>query len=316
MIRRWLPLALFSFLVTETFLVAESAPAWAQEAVRVPGTQLSLVPPEGFEVAKRFPGLQNEPLLASIMVTEIGEGVGALESGLTEAELAPKGLTLQEAKDLKLGTHSGRLVRVEQSLRGAVYEKWMGLIGNQSKSVLVAATYPRDFAPQLRDVMRGAIESASWNPDLELSRFDGLPFRIEESARLEIIDRSHALLTLSTSGTKIPVPASEPFLVVGASFNPIAIDDLEEFSKQRLGESRQLEEIEGVEGAALQLDSRPAYELKASAKEVGTGNELVVYQLVVSDGSDYAIVQGVTPRARSEEFLREFESVGHSLTFP
>lgn len=42
----------------------------APDAVRVPGTQVSLRPPAGFTVADRFPGFQNTTEEASIMVSE------------------------------------------------------------------------------------------------------------------------------------------------------------------------------------------------------------------------------------------------------
>ena len=52
-------------------LVFSAALLSARQAVRVPGTGVALVPPEGFSPARRFPGFEHPGLQASIMVSEL-----------------------------------------------------------------------------------------------------------------------------------------------------------------------------------------------------------------------------------------------------
>ncbi len=308
---------LHALLVTLLLLLGFGAAssAVADEPMRVPGTHVSIVPPARFTLSKRFQGLQDEQRAASITVSEIPQSLEALLSGLTAEELKPRGMVLRESKAQKFGAREGRLVRVEQSMRGALYEKWMALVGNEQESALIVATYPVALSEDLREDVRSAVLTTTWEPELELGRFDGLPFQIREPKQLRIINRYHTLLTLSTPGTQVPVPATQPSLVVGASFAPMSGGSLEEFARSRLEQTPQIGSLEKIEGTTLEVGGRPAFELVAKGKYAESEAPVGVYQVIVADGMDYTIVQGAAPADQFETFLPEFRSVTESLDF-
>lgn len=297
------------------FVLATAPVVAAEPSVRIPGTQVSLVPPQGFQVAERFPGLQNEALFASIVISELPSPRDDLAAGLSAEALGARGMNMQQTESVRFGEREGTLVRIEQTLKSVVYEKWMALLGTASKSVFLSATYPLELAPQLRDDVRKALLSTTWDPDLALDVFDGLPFRIDPPKGLEIVSRSHALLTLSTPGTTLPIPASEPYMVVGQSVRPVSIEDLPRFAKQRLAQTPQIDQIQVISEKPIEIGGRAAYEFVAKAKSAEGDAALRVYQVVVSEGNAYTIVQGITPEGKAEDFLGSFAAVARSLAF-
>ena len=305
--------------VPRAALLAAVGIAWAlgaaAELMAIPGTKVSLDPPPDFALATQFPGVQNASLGSSIMVSEVPVSVLETSAGFTAEALLARGMTLQKSEEATLAGRSGRLLSVTQIANGAPFEKWMAVFGDSSSTVLVVATYPQSLASQLRAPMRTAVLSATWNSDAELDPFEGLSFRIRESERLKIQNRMQNMLLL-THPERSPTSASAPFAVVGSSYNPVAIRDLEVFARQRIAQTAQISDLGDIEGRSVEIAGRPAYEITATAKDARSGERLAVYQLLLVEGETYYLMQGMVGEGEFDDYLPEFRAVARSLEIP
>src|SRR5688500_20086113 len=98
--------SIFSALVL-VVMTASAVPAFAQ-VVRVPGTNVSLVPPAGFSPARQYPGFEQESGQASIMVTELPGAAADMLRARTGEALATRGWILVTARDPDVSGHPAR----------------------------------------------------------------------------------------------------------------------------------------------------------------------------------------------------------------
>lgn len=280
---------------------------------QVPGTRVSLDPPPGFSPAGQFPGFRKADVSASIVVTEMPGPVTAITAGLTAEGLATRGMTLLGSEEATISGRPARLLRVSQTAQGVVFEKWMLAFGSAEHTVLVVGTFPRDSADDLREPIKQSLLTTRWNLESTPGTFDGLRFRVEETATLRIAGRVSNNLMLTKGGVKGPLPAGEPLLVVGSSMGGAALTDVAEFARRRLAQIEQITEAQNVTGEAVTVDGLPAYELTADGQDARTGVPLRIYQLVVSEQTGYFLAQGFVGRQQAAEFEPQFRQVARSL---
>ncbi|MCM2314915.1 MAG: hypothetical protein NDJ92_07175 [Thermoanaerobaculia bacterium] len=300
-------------LIMGAVLVASLAHGSLFGAEHVAGTKVWLEPPAGFAAESQFPGFRNVDSGATIMVTEVPGPIDRLRSGMTKSGLAGRGMTLVETSDVKIGDHDAQLLLVSQSAAGVVFEKWIVVFGTSTDSVFIVATYPERSAKTFREPMKKAVLSARWSLGAQIGQFDGLPFRVRESAGLKIANRVSNLLILTEGGVEGTVAPNDPLLVVGASISEVDLRDLEAFSETRLQQIEQITGVKNVTGSATRVDGLSAYEIVAEAVDAKSATPLKVYQLVVADGRRYFLAQGLVGATRAEEFLSQFREVSNSL---
>lgn len=306
------PLAVVSraalLIAIGTNLAAGATP----EVIGIPGTRVSIEAPPDFVLASQFAGLQNPELASSIMISELPAPVAGVTAGFTAEGLLSRGMTLRSSEEVSVAGRPRRLISVTQVANGTTFEKWMAAFGNSSATVLVVATYPQTLASKLRAPMRSAVLSATWNPDARLDPFDGLSFRIRESKHLKIQNRVQNTILLAHPARSPSSPA-EPFAVVGSSYSPVRIDDLERFARQRVTQTAQISDLRDIQGGYVEAAGRPAYEITARANDLESGESLSVYQLVLVEGDTYYLMQGMVGESRFDEYLPEFREVARSL---
>jgi hypothetical protein len=293
-------------------VVAQSDP---QVPVRVSGTRVSLTVPPGFEPVVQAPGFRNVETGSSLVVTEIPGPFVAVRAGLTAQGLATRGMHLLSTENVRISSQEAVLLAASQQVNGVPVRTWMGLFGSDTATVMVVAAYPEVFAEKMSAVLRRAVLSAAWSPDLVVDSFEGLQFRLREGRTLKIASRMSNALMLTRGGVTGPLPPTEPLLVVASSLSEVEIGDIEAFAKARLMQIVQVKEITGVEGRKTVAGGRPAYEIRAAARDLKTGAPLVVYQLVAGMGRQYYLVQGLVGAAAADEYMPEFREIGSSLTF-
>jgi hypothetical protein len=288
-------------------LLAETAVA------QVPGTRIMMTPPAGFTTAQQFPGFEWPGRAAAILVSELPGSTTDVRAGFTAEALASRGMTLLASEAVSVGEQDGRLYQVQQTSAGIVIEKWLLLFGGADRTALIVGTFPQGSAVDLREPIRRALLSARWHSGPPPSPFEGLPFRITESAMLETSGRMANTVMLTRPGATPPLPADEPLLVVGTSAGKVAISDLEAFARRRVQQTAEVTGIANITGEQTTVGTLPAYELLCDAREASSGAALRLYQLVAADGDRYVLVQGMVSAARAPLFVPEFQRIAHSI---
>jgi hypothetical protein len=303
-------------VVSRAVLVVAVSTGWAAgaaaEVIAILGTKVSIAPPPDFVLATQFLGVQNAELASSIMISELPAPVEGATAGFTAEGLLSRGMTLRSSEETTVAGRPGRLISVSQVANGAIFEKWMAVFGNSSSTVLVVATYPQTLASELRAPMRSAVLSATWKPDAKIDPFDGLPFRVRESKHLKIQNRMQNMLLLAHSAQSASSP-SEPFAVVGASHSPVRIDDIELFARQRITLTAQIADLREIQGESIKVAGGQAYEITAKARDLKSGENISVYQLVLVKGDSYYLMQGMVGDRQFDDYLPEFRAIARSL---
>lgn len=294
------------------FSVLAAVP-WAATAVLVSGTRVSLVPPEGFVPAERFPGFQRVDIQASIMVTEMPAPVAEMKKGMTKENLATRGIELLASETQPVDGREGLLLHTSQRVGDVEFRKWMLVAGDPGSTVMIMGTFPTSAAAEVGEAIRASVLTASWTASGQGDPFEGLAFRVTASPSLKLAGRVSNLVMLTESGSTGPLGPGEPLYIAGSSISDVPIADLAVFAEARLKQTEQIEEIKNLRGRALELGGLAAYELVAEAKDVKSATELLVYQVIARDGKGYFIVQGLVGAGRGEELLAEFRRVTSTL---
>jgi len=281
-------------------------------ATRVPGTRVALEPPEGFTPAEQFAGFQRLNPAASIMVMERPGKVLQVYSGMTKEALAGQGITLLGSEVVTLDGQAAMLYHVTQPGPGGVVEKWMVLFGDDANTVMVVAGFPQASASSMSEPMKRAVMSTTWNPAQPVDKFEGLPFRLADTASFKVASRSARKVTLTTSGVD-PRRAEDPVLVIVPSVNDEDIQDLESLARQRIGATATISQVTNISGSAVKVDGATGYELTGDATDANYGTALRVYQLIVVEGRKILMVQGRVAASQAAEFAPQFSRVARSV---
>lgn len=295
-------------------LLALLGPAQAvADPVRVPGTNVSLQPPDGFAPSENFPGFQSTEQQASIMVTQMPAPVAEVLKGMNRETLATRGMTLLSSSDEKVGGREARLLQVAQAAGGAEYLKWMLVTGDPKTTVMIVGTFPKSAGQVVDAAIRKSVLTtslASGNPG---DPFEGLAFRITPTQGLKIATRMSNMLVLTESGGPGPLGPGEPLYIVGSSIGPGGGGDLKAFSEARAKQTEQIQGLEDVSGREITLGGLAAYELLADAKDVKSGTPIRLYQVIAPNDGGYFIVQALVGADRAAEMLPEFRRVTESF---
>jgi hypothetical protein len=303
-------------LMVMVMVAGAANPGFAETGpVRIPGTKSSLVPPEGFVLAELFPGFEQESTASSIMVTEIEIPFEMIATGMTKEGMATRGMELLDSEEIKFGEVDGLLFFLTQEEEGVVYRKWLGIFGDDFQTVMSVGTFPVIRADELSAPIREAVLSTVMDPDAEISMFDGLTFRFQENVELKIANRMSNTLVLTRDGTLETGGPKDPLMIVGSAYREFPIDDVEEFTKDRIMQTDHVEDIGDIEGEAVTIEGSPGYELIATAKDSQTGIPMMLYLLVVARDDTYYLAQGLVGAEAAEKYMPEFLVIARSITF-
>lgn len=127
-----------------TFLIFSAGYCLAQSGnpVSIPGTKYSLIPPNGFEIAKQFSGFQNISTGASIMLNELPAPLDVVQKGFNADALKGKGMTLLDDQTIDFNGSKARILKISQFSNGSLYLKETLIFGDSTRTVLVNGVYP------------------------------------------------------------------------------------------------------------------------------------------------------------------------------
>lgn len=281
------------------------------QAVRVTGTGVQLVPPDGFEPATLYPGFQDPASGATLMVTEMPAPFAEARQGMTKARLATRGMTARSIETIDFADVEGLLISVDQQATGMA---WLGLFGDAERTVMVVAAFPRDALAELGESLERSVRSARY-AEAPADPFEGLIFRIPASDELKLANRMGNMVTLTKDGQRGIVAPRDPLCLVGSSYREVDIDDLEAFARERLLQTAEVQDIDDIEGESARIDGRPAYVLTADARDLKSGTALRLFQAVAVDGDVYVLVQGMVGKDAAKRYLPAFRKIADGLTF-
>jgi hypothetical protein len=286
--------------------------AQANAPVRVSGTQVSLTPPEGFRPSTRFSGFENAETQASIMISELPGPFSEVNKMLVPEQLAKQRMTLLSRSDEKINGSDAILAHVTQRYAGDEFLKWMLIVGDESKTRMIVATFSKENETALKDALRKSVLSATWTNDA-VDPFDGLNYKLQAAGTLKLAGRVSNLLMFTESGKQRTSGPEEGLFIFGSSIADRDLSNLKKFSEDRVSQTARMSNIKIKSSTPLTIGSLKAHEIVASAKDDATDKSMLLYQTLVADDKTYYIAQGMVTEDRGNTMLPHFNATAKSF---
>ena len=281
---------------------------------RIAGTQASLIPPAGFEVATQFPGFIDKETGSSIMVTVIPGPFAEVTAGFTQENLAARQMGLLQKNKRDQGELEGLLIHLRQTVGlGTEYLKWIWVFGDEKESVLVTATFLKEEGEELSDKMRAAVESTKWDPNLKIDPFAGLTFKVEEAGKFRIAKVMGNTVLLTEDAVFPMADLNDSLVVVSASITEDwkGPEDLIAFASQRAKETKGFEKSEiesseqwlhaGMEGVMCKVTGG------------GVDGERSLQQGLLLSDDGYYILQALCQKDDRADLQEQFQKIFDSF---
>jgi len=281
-----------------------------QKQVAAVGTKVSLKPPDGFTPSSQFPGYWDESLGSSIMITEFPAPFAEVSGGFSNpSALTKRGMSLLSKQDVKVASQSGLLVQVKQSFSGTEYLKWLLIFGDEKETVLIAAAFPMMLEDELSEKLKTSILTATWDRKKEVSPTEGLNFTVNQLGELKLAKRIGNMLAFTRNGIFPSEDVDEPFLVVGQSVTKMKIGNPEEFAKARVLQTATIADFEIEQVSKITIDDLAGYEIVAKGKDKGSGQPMVIYQVILFEELSYVLMQGLISDRKRHSNLEVFKEM-------
>ena len=284
-----------------------------QELQAVAGTKVSLIPPADFVASDRFAGYQHEESNSSILVTEIPAPIEQLRPGLTDSEkLQERGMVLLDSEMVSVNGQEALLLNIEQSAYGTDFKKWILLIGNETESTIVTATFLADLEAEYSEPLKESLLTVEWDISAT-STSDNLTFELSETEDLKLAQKIGTALAYTKDGVFPAVSTEEPIFIVAPSVSP-QYSAVATLAQNRLLQTENLEEIEINKEKEITIDNLAGYEIVAVGKDVKSGETITLYQVVLVDSdSYYYLMQGQVHASLDEQYLSQFRELARSF---
>lgn len=275
-----------------------------------PEVGVSLKPPEGFEKASAFYGVQQPETGASIMVSAIPGPYAEVVEGFTSQRLATRGLRLLSKQPL--ADESRLLLKVSQKAYGQNFLKWLVVFADrQNQTKVVVATFPEDAAERLSDPLKEAALSAALIPQSAEDR--KLPFLITPSAQLvevKALQGAGKVLAFSKDGVVPASSPSDPLFIVAPSLGAVPVLDRKMFALRRLEQFPQIQAVEVEKVDAIAINNQQGFEIIANAKDRQSQAPLRIYQaMLFPEEGGYVVMIGIVGQDNAAQYMPEFQTM-------
>lgn len=281
------------------------------EHVQVLGTQVSLAPPPGFTPAERYSGFESAETGASVMVLELPGPYAEVVRGLTEEGLKRGGVKLLDSEKVDIAGRRGLLIHASQDVQDATYLKWMGVFGDDRRSVQVVANYPKGEAGSVGDALRKCVLGAKWDRTLVVDPFAYLPFTISVPGELKFFARLQNSLLFTRTGEANKDAPAEPLYSVTPSLGPAQVDNLALTAETRLKQMLVKPVIQISQ--AIEIGDLKGWEIVADATDEKGKTKLVAYFVMLLDGEGYYVFFGSVGADQQGPYLPAFRTATMSF---
>lgn len=292
---------------------AQVSPKQSDDAF-VNGTKIKLTPPADFTPASQFPGYQLESRGSSIMITEMPGPFAETTAGFSKpSELIKKKMSVLDKQEVKLNGQNGLLLKVAQKAYETDFLKWLLILGDEKETVLIAATFPKQYEAELSEKMKASILTATWDKEKVVTPTEGLNFTVEEKGELKLSKRVSNMLMFTKNGIFPSKDVNDPLFVVGQSFSKTAIPNNEEYAKARVLQISQVKDIKIEQSNKITIDNLDGFEIVANGKDAKSEQPMSVYQVMLFEEQSYFLVQGLVGEKNRQNNLEIFKDMARTF---
>lgn len=274
---------------------------------------MSLVWPDGFTLAESYSGLMLKRAGASIMINEIAGPSDETMAGMTDEAMAARvGMTVLRRTDVTVGGREALLLDAEQQAAGTAFRKWLLMFGDERTTIQVVATYPQQLAASLSRPLKQALLSVTWDPSLAVPRYENVPYRIQPQPPLRFADRMGTTFVFNTSGEMPSADPTDPVLIVTPSVVEGRTNHAAGLSRRLLQTTALVTDIRVTSGRRVSIGGLEGYEVHGVGRDEGTGDPVVLYQLLLLPEQGYYRLVGQAAKA-DREILDAFRKTARTF---
>jgi hypothetical protein len=280
--------------------------------VRFPAVGIRLLKPQGFQEADSFHGFSQPSTKSSVMATMLPAPFSE-STAFTAERMGARGMILLSKETVNIDGQQGILLQVMQKAYGIEFQKWIFVIGDSEKTIMINATFPKSLEAQLSSRLKSVVMSAKLDQGTPPAPGDDLPLTVTASPKLRLTQGIPKSLMYTKDGV-IPAKSPEdPLFIVAPSFSQVAIMDKRAFAQQRLLQTAETKLTAIKSTRPISIDGLSGYESLADAEDVNSGTPLTFYQVMLFDEDSYILMQGLVGAKLSSTYMPEFMAMARSL---
>ncbi len=286
------------------------------EYVTFPAVGVRLPRPEGFEEADSFHGFVQPNAFSSVMAVSVPGPYEECTAGFTAQKMRANGWTLLSKEEVEVDGLTGVLIHFQQpGPGGGVFLKWLLVFGNQRKTTIITATFPKFLKGEFSAELRGVVVGTQLDNSPPPAPGSDAPFTVVASKKLKLTPNiSVGKSLIYTKDGVIPGESpGDPFFIVTPSLGNVAVDDEREYALRHLHQTAATKIVSVTSTQPITIDGLDGFESLADAEEDDSAAPLILYQVMLFDGASYIAIVGRVRADASDEYLPEFRAMARSL---
>lgn len=283
------------------------------DAVRVQGTQVSVVQPAGWQHAPSFAGFADPDSYSSLTIAEIAGPYSEVIQGFdSEPKLAMQRMKIVKRDPLPQGTYPGEFIELTQTSSQGSFIKWIWVFGSETQSVTVMGLCPQGSSPDHLERIESAVRSASWEPELKLDPKDELKFSLEDEAGMVLMPGITGMLTYTSDGQPDKDRTGKPLFMLAPAIQETP-GSPETYAAKRMRLTAGHKKIQAGELVPITIDGLSGYECVATSIHRNSGEAAFIYQVMLFDGASHWLMQGIAREADRTKQLPIFQRMARSF---
>ena len=281
--------------------------------VSFPACGIKIRQPEGFEKDDSFEGFGNPETQSSIVAMSFAGPYSKVTAGFTQDQMKAQNWTLLSREDVEVDGLPGILVHFEQPAGGKVFLKWSLVFGDDRKTTMVTATFPKSHEEELSARLKSAVLSARIDRAASSDAGADLPFTISASPKLKLTPAISNMLAYTKDGVIPAKSPKDPMFGVARALGKVVVGDKPQFAERRLRGTARTKGLVVQSTDAITIAGLDGYESLAEAEDVKSGTPLIVYQVILFDEGSYILMQGLVATELRDEYLPEFKAMARTF---
>ncbi|MDR0371916.1 MAG: hypothetical protein LBH80_08780 [Prevotellaceae bacterium] len=276
---------------------------------KIVGTNISIIPPDGFSNSFVFTGFQQDKTGASIMIVNTPGIYKEMSLTFTKTKLKENGLNVKQIEDIVINNIPAKFATTEQNIFGNIYTKYILMLGNDDEIFFISGSYPNVFKNQVDLALKNAILSTvientsnETPPNEHIFHFS----LNNDHSEFILLKRDDDFIRYNISGisdknSKSPVECS---LTVSRQVLKKPVEDKLGFSIKELNKYtiKEIESIHSVESASLS-----GFEII-----IKTNDDKMIYQQTLFGNDCYYLFLG-TINDKFEKNLKEIRQLNQTF---
>lgn len=261
--------------------------------------------PRGMARAEGFCGLAGTDDEISVIVQQLPVPASQVRPGLQPEQLERRGMFLLGQENAVIAGQPGLLLHVAQPRKDQTFVKWIGITGDEHRTVLITAAFPQQSSPTWSATLRNVVLTAQHAGGDDAAALPTEPvgtLKAEPPFAFACQLQGEAIYT---PGGAFPLrDPADPLFMVARGRDAVPAADRAQYAEQR---ARLLEGASGLEiesSEAIVVDGLPGFQVMGETPAGPTA--LFVCQTVLFDELHYFLLVGLAAADVRHEYQAKF----------